>query len=216
MKTDLELQLDVVMALQRDRAVDATQIGVRVSRGVVMLVGEVSGPLEKQQAELAAQRVVGVRAMAVGLQLQPGPSGTGADAELARTALQALAWIEILPPGHLRVRVEQGHVSLMGRVRWQFQREAAAASVRVLPGVTGMSNQLTIQPDPRSHLVRVDIEAAIQRRTAARVGNIHVDICGSEVILSGHTRSLAERDLAERTAWGSPGVCRVIDHIVVL
>lgn len=70
MKTDLQLQQDVMAALKWEPAVHASQIGVEVREGVVTLAGEVSSYAEKWAAEYAAQRVDGVKALAVTMKVK--------------------------------------------------------------------------------------------------------------------------------------------------
>ena len=57
MKTDSQVQQDVIDELKWDPAVNATKIGVEVTNGVVTLAGEVDSYAEKWSAERAAQRV---------------------------------------------------------------------------------------------------------------------------------------------------------------
>ena len=59
MKTDTQLQQDVMAELKWEPAVHAEQIGVEVRNGVVTLAGEVASYTEKWNAERAAQRVQG-------------------------------------------------------------------------------------------------------------------------------------------------------------
>ena len=63
MKTDLELKHAVTAELERDAAVDAEEIGVEVSDGVVTLSGHLLNFGQKIAAEQAAQRVPGVEAL---------------------------------------------------------------------------------------------------------------------------------------------------------
>ena len=65
MKTDIQLQQDVIAELKWEPSVDAAQIGVEVKGGVVTLTGHVNSYPEKWNAERAAQRVSGVKALAV-------------------------------------------------------------------------------------------------------------------------------------------------------
>jgi len=62
MKTDAQLQLDVIAELKWEPSVNAAQIGVEVKDGIVTLAGHVSSYAEKYDAERAAQRVAGVKA----------------------------------------------------------------------------------------------------------------------------------------------------------
>lgn len=70
MKKDAQLQTDVLDELQWDPDVDATQIGVTVKDGIVTLAGKVSVYAEKFEAEQAAKRVYGVRAVANDIEVQ--------------------------------------------------------------------------------------------------------------------------------------------------
>ena len=64
MKTDYQLQRDVLDELKWEPAVDAANIGVAVKEGVVTLTGHVPSYTEKKAAENAAKRVYGVKAVA--------------------------------------------------------------------------------------------------------------------------------------------------------
>jgi osmotically-inducible protein OsmY len=57
MKTDSEIQKDVIAELDWQPSVDATRIGVAVDDAVVTLSGSVGSYAEKYDAEHAAQRV---------------------------------------------------------------------------------------------------------------------------------------------------------------
>src|SRR5471032_1515720 len=65
MKTDSQLQKDVMAELAWEPSVHAAQIGVEVKDGIVTLDGHVATYTEKWNAELAAQRVTGVKALAI-------------------------------------------------------------------------------------------------------------------------------------------------------
>lgn len=57
MKTDLQIQNDVLLELGLERNVVAGTIGVEVHHGVVKLAGRVSDPATVQSAACAARRV---------------------------------------------------------------------------------------------------------------------------------------------------------------
>ncbi len=86
MKTDSQLQQDVMAELKWEPAVHAAQIGVLVKDGVVTLAGEVSSFPEKWQAERAAQRVSGVKALAVDMTVKLSALGKRTDADIAESA----------------------------------------------------------------------------------------------------------------------------------
>ena len=216
MKTDSQLQLDVIAELKWEPAVHAAQIGVEVKNGVVTLAGEVSSYTEKWNAERAAQRVSGVRALAVELQVKLSEFGKRTDADIAASARNILSWTSSLPVDAVKVLVEGGWLTLSGDVQWQYQRQDAADSVRYLSGVTGVSNQIGIRPTVSSTVVKSDIEAALKRRAANDAQTIAVDVKGGDVTLTGTVHSWSERDLATRSAWAATGVRSVVDKLNIV
>ena len=213
MKTDSQLQQDVMAELKWEPAVHAEQIGVEVRDGVVTLAGEVSSYVEKWNAERAAQRVSGVKALAVELKVKLSEFGQRTDADIAESAKNILCWTSSLPADAVKVLVEGGWLTLTGNVEWQYQRQDAADSVRYLLGVTGVSNQIAIKPSLSASVVKSDIEAALKRRAATDAKAIAVEVNGGEVTLTGSVHSWSERDLATRSAWGSAGVRNVVDKM---
>ena len=213
MKTDSQLQQDVMAELKWEPAVHATQIGVEVKNGVVTLAGEVGSYTEKLNAERAAQRVHGVKALAVEMKVKLSESGQRTDADIAASAKNILGWTSSLPADAVKVMIEGGWLTLSGEVEWQYQRQEAADSLRYLAGVTGVSNQITIKPSASATVVKSDIEAALKRRAAADAKAIAVEVKGSDVTLTGTVHSWAERELATRSAWGSSGVRNVVDKL---
>ena len=64
MKTDTDLQRDVVAELGWEPSIKAEDISVSVRDGIVTLTGHVPTYAEKYTAESAVKRVAGVRAIA--------------------------------------------------------------------------------------------------------------------------------------------------------
>lgn len=213
MKTDTQLQQDVMAELKWEPAVHATQIGVEVKNGIVTLAGEVGTYTEKWKAEQAAQKVNGVKALAVEIKVKLSEFGKRSDADIAESASNILGWTSSLPANAIKVLVEGGWLTLTGDVEWQYQRQDAADSVRYLAGVTGVSNQIAIKPALSATVIKSDIEAALKRRADADAKAILVEVKGSDVTLTGTVHSWAERDLATRSAWGSAGVRNVLDKM---
>jgi osmotically-inducible protein OsmY len=116
----------------------------------------------------------------------------------------------------VKVLVEGGWMTLSGQVEWQYQRQLAADCVRYVAGVTGVSNQIAIEPALSARVVKADIEAALLRRATADAKTIAVDVQGADVTLTGTVHSWAERDPATRSAWGTAGVRRVVDKMLLV
>ena len=213
MKTDLQLQQDVLAELDWNPAIDAANIGVEVKDGIVTLSGHVNSFAEKWDAERAARQVGGVQALTVALDVDLPGSSKREDVDIARTVENALLWTISVPSKDLQVVVEAGHVTLSGEVSWVFQREAAVQAVRYLMGVTGVTDQIVIKQHVTTDNVKNQIEASLKRRAHQDAAQINVAVHGAEVTLTGIVPSWTERNLACHAAWGTGGVHNVIDRM---
>jgi osmotically-inducible protein OsmY len=213
MKTDAQLKQDVVAELAWEPSVNASQIGVEVKDGVVTLAGHVDSYTEKWHAERAAQRVSGVKALAVEMDVKLPGLSRRTDADIARSAQNALEWTSSLPDTTVKVKVENGWVTLSGTVEWEYQRQSAKSAVRYLLGVVGVSDDIAIKPKTSISAVKSQIEAALKRRARDDAQDIQVEVRDSDVTLSGTVHSWSERELAASSAWSAPGVRRVIDNL---
>jgi osmotically-inducible protein OsmY len=215
MKTDKQIQQDVIAELGWTPAVNAAHIGVEVSSGVVALAGHVTSYSEKLNAEKAAQRVTGVKALAVEMDVKLSGTNKRNDTDIATAAEAALQSAMYFSPSGIKVKVENGWVTLTGEVEWDYQRQGAAGAVRYLLGVTGVIDQIAIKPKISSVLVKSDIEAALKRHARKDAQQILVDVQGSDVTLTGSVHSWSDRELAKESAWSTPGVRNVVDKMTV-
>lgn len=215
MKSDKELQHDIMEDLRWDPSIDASKIGVAVSSGVLTLTGGVPSYFLKQTAERIAKRVAGVRAVANDIEVQLPSAVQKTDGGIATTALNALKWSASVPDENIKVSVTKGWVTLEGNVEWNYQREAAEKAVEALIGVKGVTNRIAVSPHIKSREVKSEIKAALHRYAELESRNIEVDALDSTVTLRGSVRSWAERKEAENAAWMAPGVTQVKNEIVV-
>jgi osmotically-inducible protein OsmY len=213
MKTDSQLQQDVNAELKWEPSVHAARIGVEVKDGVVTLAGQVDSYSEKWNAERAAQRVSGVKATTTELKVKLSSPNKRTDADIASAVENVLDWNSSFPSDAIKVMVEGGFVTLTGSVDWQYQKQAATDNVRYLLGVVGVSDQIAIKPSVTASVVKSDIEAALKRVAIADAKKISVTVHGSDVTLGGTIPSWAEREAATTSAWGTPGVCNVVDDM---
>jgi osmotically-inducible protein OsmY len=215
MKTDSQLKQDVIAELKWEPAVNGAQIGVEVKDGIVTLTGHVDSFAEKWDAERAAQRVFGVKALAVEIDVKLPGSSQRNDADIARSVENVLQWTTYVPKDAVKVMVENGWVTLTGEVNWEYQRQAATSAVRYLMGVTGVSDQIAIKPHVSQSAIKSDIEAALKRGALSDAKNISIDIRDGDVTLAGTVHSWSERELATHAAWAAAGVRKVVDNLVV-
>jgi osmotically-inducible protein OsmY len=215
MKTDSQLKKDVEAELQWDPAIDATRVGVVVTDGVVTLTGHLASYAEKYAAERAAQRVEGVKALAVELDVKPIASHQRSDAEIAAAVEWALKWNALVPEDRIKVMVEKGWVTLSGELDWDYQREQALKAVRPLTGVLGVMNNLALKPRVTPGDITQRIQGALRRQAEREAKGIEVVVSGNAVTLKGQVHSWAERKAAQGAAWSAPGISTVVNQLRV-
>ena len=216
MKTDSQLQRDVMDELTWEPSIDHAHIGVAAKGGVVTLSGFVSNYAQKMAAEHAAERVAGVQGIAEELKVRFSSDPKSSDEEIARRILDLFAWDVIIPNDKIKVTVERGWVALSGKLNWNYQKEAARKAAGRIAGVIGISNKIEVNNILAVDDVRERIMAAFKRSSAADASALTVTADGSTIQLGGNVHSWHERQIAERTAWAAPGVNFVQDNILVL
>ena len=215
MKTDREIQEQVLAALEWEPSIDAAGIGVTVADGVVTLQGTVTTFLQRSAAERVTRHVFGVRGIANDLQVMPTSATSRTDSAIAQAAANALEWDSGVPDNAIKPTVSNGWVTLNGTVGWQFQKSAAERAVRNLYGVIGVTNSIMLKPQVSAGDVKAKIESAFKRSAEIDAQRVKVEAHDGGVTLTGTVHSLTEKDEAERAAWAAPGVTRVDDRLVV-
>jgi osmotically-inducible protein OsmY len=215
MKTDLEIQKNVQEELKWEPSINASEIGVAVSNGIVTLTGYVDTFSKRKIAKNAAQRVIGVKAVAEDIVVKLLSSSKKTDTDIAQAVVNALKWHASVQDNRIKVTVENGWVSLEGTVNWAFEKEAAKLAIENLMGVIGVSNLITIEPKVSTTDVKAKIRSAFQRNSSIDANNIIVETIGSSVILTGIVRSFAEKQDAEDAAYKAIGITNVDNQLEV-
>jgi osmotically-inducible protein OsmY len=215
MKTDSQIQLDVIAELKFEPSVNPTHIGVTVKDGIVSLMGSVENYFEKYHAEKATQRVSGVRGVAMEIDVKLPSIVSRTDSEIAHAIDNVISWSTLLNKDDIHVKVESGWVTVTGTVKWNYQKTMINSSIGHLMGVTGISDQVTISNELNNAVVKKEIIDSLNRRAKTDASNINVEIKGGEVTLSGHIHDFSERELVKHAAWSSAGVVKVTDKLTL-
>jgi osmotically-inducible protein OsmY len=214
-RSDTDIRRDVEAELQWDPSIDDRNVGVIVSDGVVTLTGEVTHLTGRWAAEDIAKRGCGVRAIANEIQVKLPLSGIRSDTEIAEAAANALRWNVATATSPITPIVNNGCVTLSGKVMWGFQKHAAERSVRVLLGVQHVTNDITVASRIKVPDVKQHIEEALKRLALHEAKQIHVQVEDSTITLSGQVHSWQEQSDAIAAAWMIPGVGHVVNRLQV-
>jgi osmotically-inducible protein OsmY len=215
MKTDILIRKDVMDELGLEPLLKANEIGVAVKNGIVTLSGMVDTYTKKITAEQAAQRVAGVRAIAEDIVVKPGGNSRKTDSEIAEAVMNALKWHSAVQEDRIRVKVEDGFVTLEGEVEWEFQKNSAQYMVENLQGVSGITNKITLIPTVSHGDVKRSIHSSFHRHATLDANKIIIQSEGNKVVLNGTVRSFAEKKDAENAAWLVPGVNKVENKLKI-
>lgn len=215
MKTDTQLKKDVIAELDWDPCINATHIGVAVENGVVLLSGHLETFGEKYAVERAVQRVAGVKAIALEIDVKLEPHHQRSDAEIAAAIETAFTWHALVPQDRIQVKVERGLVTLSGEVDWDYQRHNAEVCVQPVTGVRGLSNQITLRERQPTEFLAQRIHDALARHAQAQAEQIHISVDARTVTLRGPVASIGERAAVEAAAWTAPGVSKVVNQLQV-
>jgi len=197
MKTDTQLQHDVLAELEWEPSIEASQIGVTAKDGVVAITGSVASYAAKIRAERVAKRVYGVKAVANDIGVKIPGSSQRSDADIAAAALSALKWDTTVPEDRIKVTVRNGWITLEGQVDWGYQKETSERVVRNLTGVIGLTSQITVKSRVKPGEVKNKIEAAFKRSAELDARRVGVDAHDGKVVLHGNVHSWAEKEEAE-------------------
>ncbi len=215
MKNNEELQKDVQDAIKWEPLLNAAEIGVTAKDGVVSLTGVVDTYAKKMEAEDAAKRVIGVKALVEKIEVKLPSAWTKTNAEVAKEVLVALKSNWSVPADKVTVKVEDGWVTLDGELPWNYQKEAAKSAVNYLTGVKGVTNNIKIKSDVHDAIEKEDVVAAIARSWSIDDSDISVSVSGTSVTLTGTVNSWYQKEEAGRIAWKTPGIWSVKNELAV-
>ena len=215
MKSDIQIQKDVIDELKWKPNLKASEIGVAVKNGVVTLSGQVDSYSKKLAAEKAAKRILGVKALAEDIQIGVSPAYNKTDTEIAEAVLNALKWHTAVQEEKIKIKVENSNVTLEGEVEWEYERNNAKLAIENLTGVRCVFNLITIKPKITSSGIEQKITSAFKRSAIIDAGKISAEVIGSRVILHGKVHSFTEKGDAENAAWFAPGVTNVESRLEI-
>lgn len=130
-------------ALRESAEIQATDIAVTVTEGVIALGGYVRRFSDKYRAEDLVKRMPGVLAVANNIEVLSSSPESVSDPELARAAVSTLRRALPTTCGQVRLTVRRRIITLEGVLEQELDRTRALAAIRMLPGVEAIVNLLS-------------------------------------------------------------------------
>lgn len=167
------------------------------------------------EAENAAKKVIGVKAIVEKIEIKIPSKWSKTDTEVANEILVAINSNWSVPKDKVKIKVEDGWVTLDGELPWNYQREEAKNAVRYLTGVKGVTNNIKVKSESHDAIEQKDVEDAIGRSWSVDDNDIHVSVSGTTVTLTGTVNSWYQKTEAARIAWNTPGIWHVENELEV-
>ena len=139
-RTDPDIAAAAIHALRWDAFIPIEKIKVTVSKGWVMLEGEVEWQYQKVDAERVVRRLTGVKGVTNLIVVKPRVT----ESELKRKIEEALVRTAKTDAEHITVDVEGTKAILRGTVRSWAEKEEAERAAWMAPGITEVDNRLVI------------------------------------------------------------------------
>jgi osmotically-inducible protein OsmY len=215
MKSNEILQREVQEAIKFEPLLHAAEIGVIVKDGIVTLTGNVDALVKKTEALHAAKKIKGVAAIVDEIQVIIGKSSIVSDQQIAENLVSNFKDNHIVPKGAVSIIVEKGWVTLEGMLPWNFQRDIARELVENQTGITGVTNNIKFKRELCDQVEKELLEKALKRHWNFDLDDIDIQVAGATVQLSGTVGSIFQKEEAERIAYKTPGVIKVINHLKV-
>jgi osmotically-inducible protein OsmY len=143
-RLDADIARDCASALRYQLPQSAETIKVIVEQGLVKLEGHVERNYQRDLAEKAMHRIRGVRGVANHLELRPPVEPK----DVQRQIVAAFHRIATVDAGHIKVEANGRTVALEGTVHSWAERMAAERAAWMAPGVTHVTNRITIDSTP--------------------------------------------------------------------
>ena len=125
-----------------------------------------------------------------------------------------------VPAGDVKVDINNGVVTLHGKVETEAEKARAEETVRKIDGVREVKNMLQVVPKARKEIVKADDKAIKERiestfKADKRFDDIHIESVDNGVVRLGGKATMSGALHAVETVYAIPGVRRVSSTIEV-
>ncbi len=119
---------------------------------------------------------------------------------------------------NVKVKANDGIVTLTGTVQDKDDKALAADTVENLPGVTAVKNEIVVKseyPEKSDKWIALKIRSRLLTKSNVSLTSTKVNVIDGNVILTGTAENAAQKDLTEAYAKDIDGVKNVQNEIVI-
>jgi hyperosmotically inducible protein len=119
---------------------------------------------------------------------------------------------------HVKAHSDNGVVTLTGRVEDRDQKALAEDTVRNLPGVVSVVDNIRVESEPAEHSdawIALKIRSSLLVHANVSATDTKVDVNNGTVLLTGTVENAAQKDLTEAYAKDIDGVQSVNNQLVI-
>ncbi len=214
MANDRQLEIEASRLLKAERRIgDSSRLAVKVAEGVAVLTGSVTNCADEVAAVAAIEQVPGIKGVVRQTIIEAPAPGQPEDIQLLRSVMAAIDRDSSMPPNGVKLSIFRGWVVLDGTLHDEYQRTETEERARKTPGIRGISNNIVVVPAVKSSDVTLSIERAFRGAATRHAQDIHIEVEGAKVVLSGVVHALVEIAEAGQAAYQVPGVVEVENRL---
>lgn len=197
---DRTITREVSQELYQDVSVSSHLIDVETREGVVTLSGSVDNIMARDRAADIAGRIRGVRSVVNRIRVRPVDRG---DSEIRTDIKTALLLDPATETYDVRVSVDNGVVTLKGKVHSWAEKELVKEVAKGVKGVRGVRSEIDIEysKDRPDDELKAEIEGKLDSAIYVRDWLIDVTVDNGNVELTGSVASAAEKTRAKALSW---------------
>lgn len=139
-RTDSDIAAAAVHALSWNSTIPQGKVHVTVDKGWITLKGDVEWQFQRQEAERAVRRLLGVKGVSNLITVKPAATPS----DLKRKIEDALVRNAQVDAERITVEVQGSKAVLRGKVRSWAEREEAERVAWLAPGITSVDNQISL------------------------------------------------------------------------